>query len=414
MGSISDTNRSIVPRGVSPATLLDTRSVAKGAVARPRLNSLDWLRGLVMVLMVLDHTRDFLAAGVFNPRDLTNVPLFLTRWVTHFCAPTFVFLAGVSAHLYGARGRSRSELARFLFTRGLWLIFLEIVVVRFAWTFSFRMDAIMLQVIWVIGVSLVVLSALIYLPRPLVASFAVLLIAGHNLLDHFSAANMGSAGGLWILLHEQGLLNQGGKVVVFALYPLIPWVAVVAAGYCFGPAIQTDAQLRRIWTLALGAGITLLFIVLRALNVYGDPLPWSSQPKALASVLSFVNCQKYPPSLLYLCMTLGPALLLLGAAEGFSGRFASFLVTFGRVPFFFYLAHIFLLHLMAVAWAQFHDGNVAWLFHGLPPVSKPAAFGFSLPMIYPLWMAAVAILYLPCRWFAQIKQRRREWWLSYL
>jgi len=414
MDSISDTNRSLLPRGVSPETLLAEHGPAKPVSARPRLDSLDWLRGLVMVVMVLDHTRDYLAAGGFNPRDLNDAPLFLTRWITHFCAPTFVFLAGVSAHLYGARGRTRSELSRFLLTRGLWLIFLELVVIRFGWTFSVRMEVIVLQVIWAIGVSLLVLSGLVYLPRAHILTFALALILGHNLLDRFTAANMGSAGWVWMLLHQQGLLNPGGKIAVLAIYPLIPWIGVLAAGYFFGPAIQAGPPLRRNWTLGLGTGLTCLFILLRATNLYGDPLPWSSQSKPLASLLSFVNCEKYPPSLLFLCMTLGPAMLLLTAAEAFKGRFASILITFGRVPFFFYLAHIFLLHLMAVGWAQFHDGNSTWLFHGLPPMSKPPGFGFSLPVIYVLWLTAVAMLYPLCRWFAQLKQHRRDWWLSYL
>jgi uncharacterized membrane protein len=367
-----------------------------------------------MVLMVLDHTRDYLAAGDFNPRDLTDTPLFLTRWITHFCAPTFVFLAGVSAYLYGARGRSRAELSRFLLTRGLWLIFLELVVIRFAWTFSFRVDMFFLQVIWVIGISLVALSALIHLPRSVIAGFAIIMIAGHDLLDRIDAAQFGSAGWVWVLLHQRGLLNQGGKTVVFAIYALIPWIAVLAAGYAFGPAVRPEPQLTKRWAFRLGAALTGLFLVLRATNLYGDPQPWASQPTAVATVLSFVNCEKYPPSLLFLCMTLGPAMLLLSLAEGFKGRLASILITFGRVPFCFYLTHIFLVHLMAVAWAQFHDGNSSWLFHGFPPLSKPAGFGFGLPMIYVWWLVAIATLYPLCRWFAQLKQRRRDWWLSYL
>jgi uncharacterized membrane protein len=400
--------------GLAFETSLRAGVMPAPSTARPRLDSLDWLRGLVMVVMVLDHTRDFLAASAFNPRDVTDTPLFLTRWITHFCAPTFVFLAGISAYLYGARGRSRSELSRFLLTRGLWLIALELLVVRFGWTFSFRIDVIVLQVIWAIGVSLVLLSGLVWLPRPVIASFALLMIAGHNLLDGFTVANMGSAGWLWMLLHEQGLLNPGSKLAVLAIYPLVPWVAVLAAGYCLGPAIQATPPLRRKWTLGLGGGLIVLFIVLRATNLYGDPRPWSKQATPLATVLSFLNCEKYPPSLLYLCMTLGPALLLLNAAEAFRGRLASILITFGRVPFLFYLAHIFLLHLMAAAWAQFHDGNAVWLFQGLPPMSKPPAFGFPLPIVYLLWLLTVALLYPVCRWFATVKQQRKDWWLSYL
>jgi uncharacterized membrane protein len=325
-----------------------------------------------------------------------------------------VFLAGISAHLYGARGRSRPELSRFLLTRGLWLIFLEFTVVRFGWTFSLKMDVLILQVIWAIGVSLLVLSALVYLPRGLIAGIAILMIAGHNLLDRVNAAQLGSLGWVWALLHQQAMLNQGGLIAVLAIYPLVPWVGVLAAGYAFGPAMLTGPQLRRRCTLGLAAGLTCLFIALRMTNQYGDPLPWAPQPKLMATFLSFLNCEKYPPSLLYLGMTLGPAMLLLGAADGLKGPLARILITFGRVPFLFYVAHIFLLHLMAVAWAQFHDGNSAWLFGGLAVVSKPAGYGFSLPTIYLLWLAAVAMLYPLCRWFAMVKQRRRDWWLSYL
>lgn len=399
---------------VSASPVPASGPVAKPSGARPRLDSVDWLRGLVMVIMVLDHTRDYLAAGGFNPRDVNDTPLFLTRWITNFCAPTFVFLAGVSAHLYAARGRTRAELGQFLVTRGLWLIFLELVVIRFAWTFSWKVDVIILQVIWVIGIGLLVLAGLMYLPRWAIAVFAIGVIAGHNLLDGIRAANFGSFGWLWMLLHQQGLLNPGGKIAILGLYPLVPWVAVLAAGYAFGPLIRPDPSRRQSWVLRVGLGLSGLFIVLRSTNLYGDPGPWSSQPTKVATLLSFINCEKYPPSLLFLCMTLGPALLLLRMAEGFKGRLASILISFGRVPFFFYLGHIVLVHLTTVAWAQIHDGKSAWLFHGLPPMSKPPEFGFGLPMIYVLWLLMIALLYLPCRWFAQVKQTRRDWWLSYL
>jgi uncharacterized membrane protein len=413
MNSISDSNRSLLSRRW-PASLLAPGAEVKTVSARPRLDSLDWLRGLIMVVMVLDHARDFLAAGGPNPRDVNDPALFLTRWITHFCAPTFIFLAGISAHLYGARGRSRAEVSRFLLTRGLWLIFLELTVVRVAWTFRLWPDMIVLQVIWAIGVSLLVLSGLIYLPRAAIAGFAVALIAGHNLLDRFTAANMGSAGTVWMLLHEQAMVNPNGPHALFIVYPLVPWIGVLAAGYAFGPAIQASPSLRRSWTLGLGTALACLFLLLRAANVYGDPQPWIHGATPGATVLSFLNCEKYPPSLLYLCMTLGPALLLLGTAEVFKGKLAGILVTFGRVPFFFYVAHLYLLHLVAVLWAQFHDGSSAWLFHGRAVLSKPAGYGFGLPMIYLFWFLAVASLYPACRWFAQLKQRRRDWWLSYL
>jgi uncharacterized membrane protein len=406
---MSETHRSLA---VEPSTA--TQQTVKVGSARPRLDSLDWLRGLVMVVMVLDHARDFLGAGAFNPRDVNNTAVFLTRWFTHFCAPTFVFLAGVSAYLYGARGRSRSELSRFLLTRGLWLVFMELVLIRFAWSFTLPHNVFVLQVIWAIGVSLVCLSALVYLPRPAIAGVAVIMIVGHNLWDPVTADRMGSFGWLWMLLHQAGSATVGGKISLMIIYPLVPWIGVVAAGYSFGPATQASPSWRRRWTLGLGLGLTFFFILLRASNFYGDPQDWSKQPTLLATALSFLNCEKYPPSLLYLCMTLGPALVLLSAAEKFKGRLASILITFGRVPFFFYFTHIVLLHLMAVAWAQIHEGNSAWLFAIRPIVLKPSTYGLSLPVVYLLWLAAIAMLYPLCRWFADLKQRRRDWWLSYL
>lgn len=382
--------------------------------ARPRLDSLDWLRGLVMVVMVLDHARDFLGAGQFNPRDVHNTPLFLTRWITHFCAPTFVFLAGVSAHLYGARGRSRSELSWFLLTRGLWLVFMELTIVRFAWSLSLPKNVVVLQVIWAIGVSLLCLGTLVYLPRAAIGVFAFAVIAGHNFLDGFAAERMGGWGWLWALLHQQAVVTPGGKLTVMVIYPLVPWIGVLAAGYLFGPVIQASPELRQRRAMVVGLGLIALFVTLRATNLYGDPQTWSPQSSALATLLSFLNCEKYPPSLLYLCMTLGPALILLSFAESFKGRVASIIITFGRVPFLFYVAHIVLLHLLAVIWAQFHDGNSAWLFNPRPIVTKPASYGLGLPIIYLIWLFVVAALYPVCRWFAGIKQRRRDWWLSYL
>jgi uncharacterized membrane protein len=271
-----------------------------------------------------------------------------------------------------------------------------------------------LQVIWAIGVSMLCLSALIYLPRLGIAVFALAMIAGHNLLDRFTAESMGSLRWVWMLLHQPGETSAAGTIALWVIYPLVPWIGVMAAGYVFGPAIQCSPQARRRWTFGLGLGLTCFFLALRWTNLYGDPKGWSVQVGALPTVLSFLNCEKYPPSLLFLCMTLGPALLLLSVAEHFKGAIASILITFGRVPFLFYVAHIALLHLIAVVWAQFHDGSSAWLFAVRPIVSKPPTYGLSLPAVYALWLSVVAALYPLCRWFAEVKQRRRDWWLSYL
>ena len=260
-----------------------------------RLNSIDLLRGLVMVLMVLDHTRDFFAAGSFNPRDVNEPALFLTRWITHFCAPVFVFLAGASAFLYGARGRTVGEVSRFLFTRGLMLVLLEVTIVRFAWTFSVFPDLVMLQVIWAIGVSMIAVAGLIHLPRWAIGAIGIGMITGHNLLDGIQAEQLGQLGWLWHVLHQPAFLHPTTDVAVFALYPLIPWVGVMAAGHALGPVMLLEPASRRRWLVGLGVGVTLGFVLLRAANVYGDPAPWARHDDLGATLLSFINNEKYPP-----------------------------------------------------------------------------------------------------------------------
>jgi uncharacterized membrane protein len=381
---------------------------------RVRLDSIDLLRGLVMVLMALDHTRDFFAAAGFNPRDVNDPALFLTRWVTHFCAPVFVFLAGTSAFLYGARGRTVREVSWFLFTRGLWLVLLELTIVRFAWTFSVFPDLVLLQVIWAIGVSMIVLSGLIHLPRWAIGAIGIAMIAGHNLLDGIQAAQLGQLGWLWQVLHQPALLHPTPDVAVFALYPLIPWMGVMAAGYVLGPVMLLEPAARRRWLIGLGVGVTLGFILLRTANVYGDPAPWALHDEISATALSFLNTEKYPPSALYLAMTLGPALIALAAFEAAKGKLARCFIVFGRVPLFYYVAHLLLLHTMAVVFAAANNGDVAWLFGGLPIEAKSEGYGLSLPGVYLTWLIVVAALYLPCRWFAGVKRRNAAGWLSYL
>ncbi len=382
--------------------------------AQSRLDSIDLLRGLVMVLMVLDHTRDFFAGGSFNPRDVTDPALFLTRWVTHFCAPVFVFLAGTAAFLQGARGRSRGELSVFLLTRGLWLVLLELTLVRFAWTFSLYPDFVLLQVIWVIGIAMIALAGLIHLPRWAIAGVALALIAGHNLLDGIDAARFGAAAWLWHLLHQPALLAAGPGMSVFALYAVIPWVGVMAAGYALGPVMLLAPEQRRAWLIGLGTATTLGFVLLRASNLYGDPAPWVPLEGTLASALAFIDAEKYPPSLLYLAMTLGPALLALAVFERARGRAAQVLVVFGRVPLFYYVLHILLLHTLAVAFSAVTFGDTGWLFGGLPIIARPEGYGLGLPGVYLAWLLVVALLYLPCAWFAGVKRRHSAAWLSYL
>jgi len=372
--------------------------------AQARIASIDILRGLVMALMALDHTRDFFGAGGFNPRDVTEPALFLTRFVTHLCAPTFIFLAGLSAFLYGS-GRSVAETSRFLFVRGLWLILIEFTIVRLGWTFDlFFFHECTAGVIWVIGASMVALSALVWLPRWAIAAVALGMIAGHNLLDGVSAEDLGGAAWAWHILHRPGLVHLGDRASVFVLYPLVPWIGVMAAGYWLGPVMQLEPQARQRFLFRLGAALTLGFVLLRATNFYGDPAAWTAQETWLSTALSFLNCEKYPPSLLYLMMTLGPALMLLAAFEYKRGPLARVLESYGRVPFFYYVVHIYLLHGLAVVTALAMTGTLA---------SNPA-IGLGLPGIYLVWLFVLALLYPICRWFAGLKERGKGWWWSYL
>ena len=383
------------------------------AAARPRLDSIDLLRGLIMVVMALDHTRDFFGASGLNPRDLADPALFMTRWVTHFCAPIFVFLSGISAWLYGSRGRSTGELSRFLLTRGLWLIVIEFTVVRMGWSFSLDFSVFVLHVIFAIGASMVVLAGLVFLPRGAIVAIGIVMIAGHNILDSVKADQLGGFGWVWNVLHQPGLLQFDSSIQVFIRYPLIPWIGVMAAGYALGPLFRREQGERAQRLILLGAAVTLGFVFIRATNRYGDPARWALQESVSATVLSFINCEKYPPSLLYLMMTLGPGMLLLGVFESARGRVAGVITTFGRVPFFYYVAHIYLLHALALLFAWLTSGNVAWLVGALPH-QKPAGYGLSLAGIYAIWFGVVLALYPLCRWFAALKQRRRDWWLSYL
>jgi uncharacterized membrane protein len=385
---------------------------------RRRLDSVDLLRGVVMVVMALDHVRDYFtrSAHQFDPADLTRttVPLFLTRWITHFCAPTFVFLAGASAFLYGSRaGRTRPELARFLLSRGLWLVFIELTVVRFAWLFNFDYRFFPLQVIWAIGWSMVVLAGLVLLPAPLVGLFGVVMIASHNLLDGIGASRLMTAPGVfaqagvrdwvWSILHVQ---NPPVR------YPLIPWIGVMAAGYAFGPLLCHEAAQRRRELVRLGTVLVIGFILLRALNVYGDPQPWSVQPTGAFTLLSFVNTTKYPPSLLFLLMTLGPAILSLVLFERVRGPVGRFFIVYGRVPFLFYVAHLYLIHALVLVIAGLRGEDL----HGYLTLWRlmPDSWGYSLGVGYTVWVFVVVALYPLCRWFAGVKERRRDAWLSYL
>jgi uncharacterized membrane protein len=386
---------------VPPISAAGRVAVERGGPAR--IVSIDVLRGLVMAVMALDHTRDFFGTSGFNPRDVMEPTLFLTRWVTHFCAPTFIFLAGLSAFLYG-RGRSTEELSRFLLIRGLWLILIDLTLIKFGWRFEVDLYRLSAGVIFVIGASMVALAALIWLPRWAIAGVSLIMIAGHNLFDGVRAEELGGASWAWHLLHEPGLVPLGHGVNLYVLYPLIPWIGVMAAGYLLGPAMQLEERTRQRVLFGLGAAVTLGFIVLRATNLYGDPAPWTPQQTLLSTILSFLNCEKYPPSLLYLMMTLGPALMLLASFEHARGAFARLLATFGQVPFFYYVVHLYLIHALAVATTFAMTGVL----------TRTPTIGLGLPGIYFVWLLVLVLLYPICRWFAELKERGSGWWWSYL
>jgi uncharacterized membrane protein len=378
---------------------------------RRRLDHVDLLRGLVIVIMALDHVRSFLTRVQFDPTDMTRTTpaLFFTRWITHFCAPVFIFLAGSSAWIAGSR-RTRAGLTRLLVTRGLWLILLEFTVVGLAWYYSFHWSfGGRAQVIWAIGACMVLLAAVVQLPRPAIIAFGLVLVLGHNLLDGITPESLGALAPLWHVLHVPGELKV---LPVFLLYPLVPWVGVMALGYAAGPFIfsQDAAVSRRVaWA---GAVMVLGLVALRALNGYGDPHPRLDGGSPAVLAMSFFNTTKYPPSLLYLLMTLGPALVALHAFREAKGPVAGMFVTFGRVPFLFYVTHLYLIHAITVAAgvAQGFPASSLMVLHG----HGPQGFGFGLPMIYLVWLAVGALLYPLCRRYAELKARSRAWWLSYL
>ena len=410
------------PGGVVPAA-------PPAASARARVDAVDLLRGLVMVLMLLDHTRDFVHrdALLFDATNLarTTPALFLTRWITHFCAPVFGFLAGTGAYLQLSRGRTKAELSRFLFTRGLWLMLLELTVVRCVVVFNFDYAQFpgFLQVIWAIGLSMVVLAALIHLPLRAVGAVGVGIIALHNLGDGVRVQGWqgpgspapDALGALWMVLHQPGFIVLAG-LPVLVLYPVLPWIGVIAAGYAFGAVYGWEPERRRRFLVRLGLAMAAAFVIIRATNLYGDPMPWSAQKNGVFTVLSFLNTAKYPPSLLFLLMTLGPAMVALAWFErGGRGPVGRALVTFGRVPLFFYVLQWIVAHLVAIGFGLLAGQTVAHLFV-FPGTLRPAptGVGFGLGVTYLAWALGVVVTYPLCRWFAGVKRRRRDWWLSYL
>ena len=394
---------------------------------RDRVASVDALRGLVMIIMALDHVRDFVHRGAMfgSPTDLaTTTPiLFLTRWVTHFCAPVFMLTAGLGAYFYLVRhslgeggmrhgDRTQGQLSWFLITRGLWLIVLELTLMQLAYNFNFATsNPIFLLVLWVLGACMIVLAGLIRLPLPVIACIGVGAIVLHNLWDGVR---------VWNLVHQISVFQSAGHTVI-APYTLVPWFAVMALGFCLGAVFNWDPNTRRRFLLRAGMAMTIGFLVVRAINIYGDPSRWSWQSSATVTVLSFLNTTKYPPSLAFLLMTLGPSLILLSWLDGRPLSRPNPLIVLGRVPLFYFVVHFFAAHAAIVVLSIVRYGRTAmgFMFQPVPSMGGPAKsfppdFGYDLWAVYAAWIAIVVALYPVCRWFAGIKERRRSWWLSYL
>ena len=386
-----------------------------------RLQSVDLLRGVIMIIMALDHTREFVHADAlaFQPDDLTKTTalLFFTRWITHFCAPVFMFTAGLGAFFKANRDGAPAA-SRFLLTRGLWLVFLELTVLRFAFALHLLEGPVLLTILWALGWSMVALAALSRLPPRILAVVSIGMIVLHNALDGVTPEQFGALSGLWKILHQRGFMAPGGIVVVVA-YPLIPWIGVMAAGYCLGPVFLMDEERRRRILIRLGLALTAAFLIVRAINIYGDPQPWKAQPTALFTLLSFLRTTKYPPSLEFLLMTLGPSIWALGLIDKLRVARANPALIFGRVPLFYFLGHLYLLHLAVMALALLRYGTATFLLHASTAMRTPAQafpenYGWSLGIVYLTWITVVLIMYPLCLWFARVKERRRDWWLGYL
>jgi uncharacterized membrane protein len=403
-----------------------TATAPDPAAPPSRIGSVDLIRGAVMILMAIDHVRVFSGLPAGGP----TAGIFFTRWVTHFCAPAFLFLAGTSAWLYGS---TRADLPRFLLTRGLWLVVLELTVLRLAWTFNLDFAHYeMAGVIWAIGWCMILMAALVRLPLRVVGGIGLAIMMLHNLMDPGMGALIGGLetnplSGLWKILYVGFFAGpvrfgvEGPNLIV--LYSLIPWIGVMAAGYAFGPILRRPAERRNRICLTLGLAATALFVLLRALDLYGDPQPWrgmlesSEDGPGMPAALAFLNTTKYPASLLFLLMTLGPAIALIPLLERARGAVADWVAVFGRVPFFYYVLHLPVIHALALVVSQVKLGRVSpWLFANHPMGNPPPPEGYtwSLPLLYLVFAVTIALLSPACRWYAELKARRSEWWLRYL
>jgi uncharacterized membrane protein len=390
---------------------------------RPRLQSIDIVRGAIMVLMALDHVRWYLTDFALDPVDLTRTTpmLFLTRWITHYCAPGFVFLAGTGAFLRGVATSDPAGLSRFLLSRGVWLVLIELTLVRLGWTFNLDFaNYAMAGVIWMIGWCMIILAGLAWLPAAAVGALGLAVVVGHHLLPSvLPEAAFREPSWLMRVLYTGGPVKLGSDgPTLHVLYVLVPWIGVMACGYAFGAIMRMNDEHRRRACLQIGLGAMLLFTLLRAFNLYGDPVPWQPQDRGFVfSLLSFLNTDKYPASLLFVLMTIGPTIALLPLLERARGVLADVLLVFGRTPFLYYVLHIPLAHGVAVILGLTRYGAVIPFLtgnHPMDPPSPPLGYGYSLLIVYIVTACVVGLLYLPCRKMAELKARSRSPWLSFL
>jgi len=390
--------------------------------AKYRIESIDLLRGVVMVIMALDHTRHYFHLGAFenSPTDLavTTPVIFFTRFITHFCAPVFVFLAGTSAFLYGSK-KTKPALFKFLITRGFWLIFVELAIMSFIWYFDIHYTNFYLQVIWAIGISMIILAILIHLPPKILLVVGLLLVCGHNLLDGVTVEGKSITSLIWYLLHQESFIKFSENFVLMVGYPVLPWIGVMVLGYCFGRFYSKDFEVatRKKWLLRLGLGAIVLFLILRGTNVYGDLVPWTTQKNITYTILSFLNVTKYPPSLSFLLITLGPALLFLYRTETIKNKFTDFFLVFGRVPFFYYILHLLVIHLFALLGLMITGGDwrIMILTGDVFTSGILGSYGYPLWVVYLIWIGIILLLYpLSKRYMIYKTNNKDKWWLSYL
>jgi uncharacterized membrane protein len=389
---------------------------------KPRIQSIDILRGLVMIIMALDHVRDYfhVTAMTDDPMNFntTTPQLFFTRWITHFCAPVFVFLAGTSVYLMSLR-KTKAEVSSFLIKRGLWLIAVEVLIISLAWSFDPLYHFFFLQVIWAIGISMVVLGLLVRLPYKVLFTIGLAIVLGHNLLDYPESANVGKTGFLWDLLHAGRFsahpLFAGRFILV--VYPFVPWLGLMIMGFCFGKlyAPSVEATVRRKYLLQMGFGLIALFVLLRFINAYGDPYPWATQKNALYTFFSFLNIHKYPPSLMYMCITIGPAMIFLALIEKVQNRLTDIFNIFGRVPMFYYILHLYFIHVLCAIMFFVEGHTIKDAYSKQAPFGfRPAVFGYNLWVVFAIWLFVIVVLYPLCKRYDRYKSTHKYWWLSYL